>query len=157
MAVTNGQLKLAWRTRSRGPDGPRFAEFFAGIGLVRMGLEARGWKLAYANDLDPDKWAMYDAHFEDADEHFVLDDVHSVDGSTLPDVELATASFPCTDLSLAGARLGFKGEHSSAFWGFVSALVGRERTCLKVIQGRFEASKACGAERVQELSWLSNA
>src|SRR5690606_37247727 len=92
--------------------------------LVRMGLEARGWNLAYANDLDPEKRAMYDAHFGDADEHFDLGDVHSVDGSSLPDVELATASFPCTDLSLAGARLGFKGEQSSAFWGFVSAIRG---------------------------------
>ncbi|MBN8645986.1 MAG: DNA cytosine methyltransferase [Planctomycetes bacterium] len=89
-----------------------------------MGLEARGWILAYANDLDREKRAMYDAHFGDADEHFDLSDVHRVDGATVPDVELATASFPCTDLSLAGARLGFKGQHSSAFWGFASVLRG---------------------------------
>ncbi|MDP6381547.1 MAG: hypothetical protein QF662_09405, partial [Phycisphaerae bacterium] len=31
----------------------RFLEFFAGIGLMRMGLEAAGWALAYANDIDP--------------------------------------------------------------------------------------------------------
>lgn len=89
-----------------------------------MGLEARGWRLAFANDIDPEKREMYDAHFGDADEHFELGDVHQIDGSTLPDVELATASFPCTDLSLAGGRLGFKGTQSSAFWGFVSALRG---------------------------------
>lgn len=117
------QLKMPWMS-ARGQAGPRFAEFFAGIGLVRMGLEARGWKLVYANDLDPEKRVMYDAHFGDADEHFHLADVHSVDGASLPDAELATASFPCTDLSLAGARLGFKGEHSSAFWGFISAVHG---------------------------------
>lgn len=121
--MKNGHAKLAGR-RGNGRTGPRFAEFFAGIGLVRMGLEARGWNLAYANDLDPEKRAMYEAHFGDADEHFHLADVHSIDGSRLPDVDLATASFPCTDLSLAGARLGFKGEHSSAFWGFVSAVRG---------------------------------
>lgn len=115
------QLQLSWK-RGEGRTGPRFAEFFAGIGLVRLGLEARGWKLAYANDLDPEKRAMYDSHFGDADEHFELADVHCIDGTTLPDVELATASFPCTDLSLAGARRGFKGHHSSAFWGFVSAI-----------------------------------
>lgn len=121
--VKNGQLQLAWK-RSNGRTGPRFAEFFAGIGLVRMGLEARGWKLVYANDLDAEKRAMYEAHFGDADEHFELGDVHRVDGKQLPDIELATASFPCTDLSLAGGRMGFKGEHSSAFWGFVSAMRG---------------------------------
>lgn len=121
LTVKSAQFQLAWR-RSGGRTGPRFAEFFAGIGLVRMGLESRGWRLAYANDLDSEKREMYDAHFGDADEHFDLADVHTIDGSKLPDVELATASFPCTDLSLAGARLGFKGKHSSAFWGFVAAI-----------------------------------
>lgn len=121
--MKDAQHHFVWKRNNR-RAGPRFAEFFAGIGLVRLGLEASGWSLAYANDLDPDKRAMYDAHFGDADEHFELADVHSIDGSKLPDVELATASFPCTDLSLAGARLGFKGEHSSAFWGFVTAIRG---------------------------------
>ena len=29
-----------------------FVEFFAGIGLMRVGLEAEGWESAWANDLD---------------------------------------------------------------------------------------------------------
>lgn len=29
------------------------AEFFAGIGLMRMGLEKAGWKTVFANDIDP--------------------------------------------------------------------------------------------------------
>jgi DNA (cytosine-5)-methyltransferase 1 len=28
------------------------AEFFAGIGLMRMGLEQAGWQTLYANDID---------------------------------------------------------------------------------------------------------
>lgn len=88
-----------------------------------MGLEARGWRIAVANDIDPDKRAQYDAHFGDADEHFVLEDVHALHADSLPDVELATASFPCTDLSLAGARAGLsQGRQSSAFWGFIDLL-----------------------------------
>jgi len=121
MVAPTPQLRFPWPPRAP-RTGPRFAEFFAGIGLVRMGLEARGWQLAYANDIDADKRAMYDAHFADADEHFHLADVHAVDGSALPDIELATASFPCTDLSLAGGRLGFRGKQSSAFWGFINAI-----------------------------------
>lgn len=100
----------------------RFAEFFAGIGLMRLGLAARGWSLAFANDIDPDKRAMYDAHFADADAHFALRDIHTLGGADVPDVELATASFPCTDLSLAGGRVGLSGAQSSAFWGFVRVL-----------------------------------
>ena len=94
-----------------------FAEFFAGIGLMRMGLELDGWKISYANDIDADKQDMYRTQFSDADEHFALGDIHQVDAGVVPEVALATASFPCTDLSLAGERKGLAGKQSSAFWG----------------------------------------
>lgn len=95
-----------------------FAEFFAGIGLMRMGLERQGWSIAFANDIDPQKKQMYEGHFTDAHKHFILDDIHNLKGDNIPSVTLATASFPCNDLSLAGARKGLDGRHSSAFWGF---------------------------------------
>lgn len=97
------------------------AEFFAGIGLMRLGLEKAGWKVAFANDIDEDKWRMYRGHFGD-DGTFVLADVHKLDVSKVPKVALATASFPCNDLSLAGARKGLAGQQSSAFWGFIEVL-----------------------------------
>lgn len=99
----------------------KFAEFFAGIGLMRLGLESAGWKVAFANDIDEDKWRMYLDHFGDTGE-FVLGDIHKLAASSLPTVTLATASFPCNDLSLAGARHGLAGAHSSAFWGFIEVL-----------------------------------
>jgi DNA (cytosine-5)-methyltransferase 1 len=67
---------------------------------------------------------MYDAHFGDADQHFKLEDIHKLSGKDLPDVMLATASFPCTDLSLAGGRKGLRGAQSSAFFGFIDVLEG---------------------------------
>lgn len=102
----------------------RVAEFFAGIGLMRMGLDIGGWKTVWANDLDEKKWEMYRDNFNDGACEFILDDVHNLDGKDIPDIELATASFPCNDLSLAGARHGLAGTHSSAFWGFINALKG---------------------------------
>jgi len=98
-----------------------FAEFFAGIGLMRIALEREGWRIAFANDIDADKQEMYRANFPDADQHFLLGYIHRIAPSEIPDVTLATASFPCNDLSLAGAREGLKGENSSAFWGFASS------------------------------------
>ncbi len=99
-----------------------FAEFFAGIGLVRLGLEKSGWKCLFANDIDSAKLEMYREQFPDCDEHFLLDDIRKVDIRALPHVDLATASFPCTDLSLAGGRAGLQGEHSSALWPFLELL-----------------------------------
>ena len=99
-----------------------FAEFFAGIGLMRMGLEDRGWAVKFANDIDPVKEKMYHHQFGDRDNHFYLGDIHKIRADSVPSVSLATASFPCTDLSLAGRREGLKGKQSSAFWGFIRIL-----------------------------------
>lgn len=99
-----------------------FAEFFAGIGLMRMGLERQGWSLAFANDIEPQKHTMYTGHFRDAVSHFALGDIHHLRAEQLPTVTLATASFPCNDLSLAGSRSGLAGKESSAFWGFIRLL-----------------------------------
>jgi DNA (cytosine-5)-methyltransferase 1 len=100
------------------------AEFFAGIGLMRMGLERAGWQVVWANDIDEDKMRMYRGHYTDDQAHFHLGDVHALDHSKIPTVDLATASFPCNDLSLAGARRGLAGQQSGAFWGFIDALKG---------------------------------
>lgn len=100
----------------------RAAEFFAGIGLMRMGLDREGWSTVWANDIDEKKREMYRANFNDDACEFVLGDVHGIDGKDIPDIELATASFPCNDLSLAGARHGLAGMQSSAFWGFIDAI-----------------------------------
>ena len=106
--------------RSPQPDTSHFThiEFFAGIGLVRYALERRGWTLSYANDIDDKKKEMYVGHFGD-DYRFDLADIHTVKSSSIPHAMLATASFPCTDLSLAGARRGLAGKQSSVFWQFV--------------------------------------
>lgn len=97
------------------------AEFFAGIGLMRIGLERAGWRIEFANDIDEDKQRMYEDHFGRTGE-FVLADIHNFKPDEVPNAALATASFPCNDLSLAGARKGLAGTHSSAFWGFVNIL-----------------------------------
>jgi DNA (cytosine-5)-methyltransferase 1 len=98
-----------------------FAEFFAGIGLMRMGLEQGGWNTVFANDIDEKKWQMYRDQFGE-DGKFHLGDIHQLKKEQVPEITLATASFPCNDLSLAGARKGLSGEQSSAFWGFVEVI-----------------------------------
>jgi DNA (cytosine-5)-methyltransferase 1 len=115
-----GSVNVVVKSMSE-PLEKNFAEFFAGIGLMRIGLEKAGWRIALANDIDDDKWEMYKAHFGDTGE-FIVEDIHKLKPDQIPTVALATASFPCNDLSLAGARHGLAGEQSSAFWGFVDVL-----------------------------------
>lgn len=95
-----------------------FYEFFAGGGMARLGLGA-GWTCAFANDFDGLKAQTYRANFSDAADHFHQGDVWALEAADLPPrVDLAWASSPCQDFSLAGARAGLGGGRSSAFFGF---------------------------------------
>jgi DNA (cytosine-5)-methyltransferase 1 len=98
----------------------RFYEFFAGGGLARIGL-GPGWECIFANDIDPHKIAQYQAVFGRGE--IVEGDVDALDASAMPrPADLAWASFPCQDLSLAGARGGLSAPRSGAFWGFWRAI-----------------------------------
>lgn len=107
------------------PDKFSCIEFFAGIGLTHLGLSAHGWKCVYANDIEPKKKRMYEACFGPAD-YYHVEDVWRTEQilRRLPEhaVELATASFPCVDLSLAGNLKGLSGDQSGAFYGFVEVM-----------------------------------
>lgn len=99
------------------------AEYFAGIGLVRMGLQSNDWRVVFANDISDKKFEMYEMFFPDAEDHYTVSDIFDVDPAQIPSATLATCSFPCVDLSLAGNMNGIvNGNHSSAFWGFVNLL-----------------------------------
>lgn len=123
------------RTPKRLP-GPRplAAEFFAGIGLVRKALEESGFDVAFANDIEPFKRDLYAANFDARD--FVLADLRDLRGKHIPTVQVATASFPCTDLSLAGWRRGLRGNESALFWEFARILreMGRRRPGLVCVE-----------------------
>lgn len=99
-----------------------FYEFFAGGGMARLGLGS-GWTCLFANDFDPEKAESYRANWGGAD--FVCGDLAKVGVEQLPGAaDLAWASFPCQDLSLAGNGKGMGGAQdevktrSGAFWLF---------------------------------------
>jgi len=99
----------------------RMAEFFAGIGLVRAALEPLGADVLWANDIEPVKQRAYIANHGTRD--FLLADVREVRGADLPTgLDLATSSFPCVDLSLAGQRRGLAGAQSGMFYEFARVL-----------------------------------
>src|SRR5205807_318135 len=95
---------------------PSFYEFFAGGGMARAGL-ANEWTCLLANDIDEKKGASYAANW--GDEHLAVRDVAELTIADLPGrADLAWASFPCQDLSLAGNGAGLAGERSGTFWPF---------------------------------------
>lgn len=104
------------------PSQPEYraAEFFAGIGLVGEALGAEGVEVVYANDIDPVKERLFVANYDRSVFH--RGDIREITGREIPDVDVATASFPCTDVSLAGNRAGLDGKQSGMFWEFARIL-----------------------------------
>ena len=94
-------------------------EFFAGSGLVAYGLQGM-FRPVWANDICPQKAAVYKANFES--NHFVLDDIKNISGITLPYAHLSWVSFPCQDLSLAGSIGGIDAKRSGLVWDWLRIL-----------------------------------
>jgi DNA (cytosine-5)-methyltransferase 1 len=85
--------------------------------MAREGLGKR-WDCLFANEFDVKKAAIYKKNWPTPD---VLDmgDVGKLEGFDLPGhADLAWASFPCQDLSLAGTGAGLNGDRSGTFWPF---------------------------------------
>ena len=101
-----------------------FLEFFAGVGLVNLGLRSSGWKCVYANDISQKKMEMYLDQFPNTT-YYHREDIWNTE-SVLEHIGeralLATASFPCIDLSLAGQMKGLDGKHSGTLFGFIHVM-----------------------------------
>ena len=99
-----------------------FYEFFAGGGMVRAGL-GPDWHCLFANDFDAKKASIYAANWGDC--ALLCGDIATLTTADLPgQVDLAWASFPCQDLSLAGKGAGLKGVRSGTFWAFWALMKG---------------------------------
>lgn len=107
-------------------QGPgKFYEFFAGGGMARAGLGST-WTCLFANEIDDKKAAAYVQNW--GDKEVQINDVGCLSIDDLPGAaDLAWASFPCQDLSLAGNGAGLDGARSGAFWPFWSLMDGLAR------------------------------
>jgi len=84
--------------------------------MARAGL-GTDWTCVFANDFDTKKAASYALNW--GDDHLKVGDVAAITTTELPgNADLAWASFPCQDLSLAGAGAGLQGARSGTFWPF---------------------------------------
>lgn len=90
--------------------------------MARAGL-GPGWRCLFANDIDPAKARAYRANW--GGDELVVGDIARLSTGDLPGrADLAWASFPCQDLSLAGMGAGLSGERSGTFWAFHGLMQG---------------------------------
>ncbi len=153
---SNDALSIEDSEMTEGQAVPTAAEFFAGVGLVRMALERVGVQVAFANDISPVKQRMYAENFDGGE--FELADIRDLTGNAVPTVDIATASFPCTDVSLAGGRAGLKGRESGLLGDFLRILdeMGDRRPQLLLIENVTGfATSDKGRDLVRTLEYLT--
>ena len=99
------------RPRYRLPDRPRIFESFSGIGCQRLAFKRLGIEVESIGFSEIDKYAIasYTAiHGETRN----YGDITKIKGSELPQIDVFTYSFPCTDLSKAGRQKGLNSTRS---------------------------------------------
>jgi DNA (cytosine-5)-methyltransferase 1 len=106
MSVQHGMIPLMPRTTPP-TQSLSVAGLFAGIGGVELGLQAAGLRTELLCEWWEPAQAVLMHHFSDVPLH---DDIQTL--KALPDVDVVTAGFPCTDLSQAGRTAGIHGAAS---------------------------------------------
>jgi DNA (cytosine-5)-methyltransferase 1 len=81
-----------------------FADLFAGIGGFRIALETLAGKCVFSSEWDKYAQITYAANFGDIPHG----DITQIHPSTIPDIDILTAGFPCQPFSSIGKREGFE-------------------------------------------------
>lgn len=83
----------------------KVASLFAGVGGIDLGFEKAGFKIVYANEIDPYPTQTYNLNF-----NLIADnrDIYEVRASEIPDFNVLVGGFPCQAFSIAGYREGFE-------------------------------------------------
>ncbi|MCB1784594.1 MAG: DNA cytosine methyltransferase [Alphaproteobacteria bacterium] len=92
-----------------------FHEDFSGAGMARIGL-GKDWLCLRACDINTKKCRAYRNNFGEG--HLFEGDIGDVKVVNAPPAQLAWASFPCQDTSLAGGYSGLAGRRSGTFWAW---------------------------------------
>jgi DNA-cytosine methyltransferase len=106
-----------------------FVELCAGIGGMRAGLHAAGWKCLQAIDYDADAVAVHRLAFGDAE----LMDVTKLSASDIVSAPVMVAGFPCQPFSTSGNRSGF-GHESGNVFSHICTLIAAKRPKLVLLE-----------------------
>jgi site-specific DNA-cytosine methylase len=108
-------------------------EYFAGIGMARLGFGPR-WATMFSNDISAIRSVAYRSNFGDGE--FIEGDIAGVKPSDIPGrADCAWISSPCTGFSQAGNELGLADPESAAFWpawGLIEAQAAEGRAPLTI-------------------------
>jgi DNA (cytosine-5)-methyltransferase 1 len=99
-----------------------FADLFAGIGGIRLAMEANGGTCVFSSEWDQFAKKTYEANFGEVPHG----DITKVAISEVPKIHLLTAGFPCQPFSSIGKREGFAHKtQGTLFWDVLRIIKAR--------------------------------
>ena len=79
-----------------------FIDLFAGIGGIRIAMEAAGGSCVMTSEIDRFAEETYKSFFADDDNHVFVKDITAIEPFDVPDHDVLVGGFPCQPFSLAG-------------------------------------------------------
>lgn len=100
----------------------RIADFFCGVGGIRLGFQqaSEQFKCVFSNDIDKYTVQTYELNFP---EHKVnCESISSLEIKSIPDFDIFLGGFPCQPFSIAGKRQGFTDDRGNLFFTIIKIL-----------------------------------
>ena len=159
-------------TEERVRQGPRpsgstgkVVELFAGVGGFRLGLEAAGWEVIWANQWEPSTktqhaFDCYVSHFDtgvhvNEDINVVLDQIAAGEREPIPDHDLLVGGFPCQDYSVAktlNQAHGIEGKKGVLWWSIYRILAEKKRPRLVFLENVDRLLKSPATQRGRDFA-----
>ena len=92
--------------RKKSKKNSKFIDLFAGIGGIRLGMEAAGGKCVFSSEWDSHAKMTYEHMFGEKPRG----DITEIECDEIPKFDVLTAGFPCQPFSSIGKREGFNHE-----------------------------------------------
>lgn len=96
---------------------------FSGCGGMDLGFSQAGFRILWANDIDP---IACDTYERNIGRHIVCGDIQEIDYSTTPRADLILGGFPCQDFSMIWKRGGITTKRGNLYRNFVELVAQKE-------------------------------
>lgn len=125
-----------------------FIDLFAGVGGMRLGLEAAGGQCVFSSEIDPAAARTYEANFAERPRG----DIRGIQPDDIPDHDVLAAGLPCQPWSIAGDRQGFADPRGALFFTVAEIIrVKRPRVVLlENVKGLTTGGKNSGVAKITE-------